>query len=133
VTREVSRVAAMPAVRDFVNRLLRAAGSQGGLVMDGRDIGTVVFPDAEVKVFMVAEADERARRRLLERGRESSAASVRAEAGALQARDQHDSRRDVAPLARAKDAVVLDTTELGFEEQVRRVVALARAATRSAP
>lgn len=133
VTREVSRVSAMPPVRDFVNGLLRAAGAAGGVVMDGRDIGTVVFPDAEVKVFMVAEAEERARRRLLERGRESDAASVRAEAGALEARDAHDSRRGVAPLARAADAVVLDTTRLGFEEQVRTVVALGRAATRSAP
>jgi cytidylate kinase len=133
VTRQVSRVSAMSPVRDFVNGLLRTAAAAGGVVMDGRDIGTVVFPDAEVKVFMVAEADERARRRLLERGRGADAASVRSEAGALLARDEYDSQREVAPLARAPDAVELDTTRLTFEQQVRTVVALARAATRSAP
>ena len=127
VNREVSRVAAMGPVRDFVNGLLREAAREGGVVMDGRDIGTVVFPDAEVKVFMVAEAEERARRRLVERGRNSDPATVKAEAGALLARDAHDSQRDVAPLARAADAVLIDTTRLGFDEQVRLVVDLVRA------
>ncbi len=127
VNREVSRVAAMGPVRDFVNGLLREAAREGGVVMDGRDIGTVVFPDAEVKVFMVAEPEERARRRLVERGRNSDPATVKAEAGALQARDAHDSQRDVAPLARAADAVLIDTTRLGFEEQVGLVMDLVRA------
>jgi len=126
VNREVSRVAAMPAVRDFVNELLRAAAREGGVVMDGRDIGTVVFADAEVKVFLVADARERARRRLLERGTGMSAAALEAEAAALVARDARDSSRDVAPLRPAPDAVLLDTTGLGFAEQVRRVVALVR-------
>ena len=126
VTREVSRVAAMGPVRDFVNALLRAAARDGGVVMDGRDIGTVVFPDAEVKVFMVADPEERARRRLLEKGRTTDAATVRAEAGALLARDSHDSEREVAPLARAKDAVLVDTTLLAFEEQVRLIADLVR-------
>jgi cytidylate kinase len=127
VTRQVSRVAAMAPVRDRVNALLREAAREGGVVMDGRDIGTVVFPDADVKVFLVAEPEERARRRLVERGRNSDPATVKAEAGALLARDAHDSQRDVAPLARAGDAVVIDTTRLGFEEQVRLVVDLVRA------
>ena len=126
VNREVSRVAAMPAVRDFVNELLRAAAREGGVVMDGRDIGTVVFADAEVKVFLVADARERARRRLLERGTGMSAAALEAEAAALVARDARDSSRDVAPLRPAPDAVLLDTTGLEFAEQVRRVVALVR-------
>ena len=129
VTCEVSRVAAMAPVRDFVNELLRGAAADGGVVMDGRDIGTVVFPDAEVKVFLVAVAGQRARRRLLERGRPSTDRTIRAEAGALLARDAHDSRREVAPLAKAKDAVQLDTTRLTFEEQVKRVVELARRAS----
>ncbi len=133
VTHAVSRVSAMPEVRDFVNGLLRAAAADGGVVMDGRDIGTVVFPDADVKVFLVAEPEERARRRLLERGRSTDRRSVQAEAGALGARDAHDSGREVAPLARAPDAALLDTTRLTFEEQVAWVVALARAATRAAP
>ena len=126
VTREVSRVAAMPAVREFVNALLRAAAREGGVVMDGRDIGTVVFPDAEVKVFLVADAGERARRRLLERGLTPDACGLRAETDALVSRDARDAGREVAPLRPAEDAVELDTTGLGFAEQVRRVVALVR-------
>jgi cytidylate kinase len=126
VTREVSRVAAMPAVREFVNRLLREAAREGGVVMDGRDIGTVVFPDAEVKVFLVADAEERAKRRLLEGGRALDACSIKDEAATLEARDAHDAGRAVAPLRPAPDAVALDTTRLSFAEQVRRVVALVR-------
>jgi len=129
VTAEVSRVAAMPEVRDYVNVLLRASALQGGVVMDGRDIGTVVFPAADVKVYMVADAEERARRRLLEKGRESTVETVRLEAGALAARDRHDATRDVAPLVRAAGAVVLDTTRMTFEDQVAAVVELARRAT----
>lgn len=126
VTAEVSRVAAMPAVRDFVNELLREAAREGGVVMDGRDIGTVVCPDAEVKVFFVAEPGERARRRLLERGLAPEACALRAEADALVARDARDAGREVAPLRPASDAVELDTTRLSFAEQVRQVVALVR-------
>jgi cytidylate kinase len=126
VTREVSRVAAMAAVRDFVNGILRALAKDGGVVLDGRDIGTAVFPDAEVKIYLVAEAAERARRRLLERGRKTDRASVAAEQDALTRRDDYDSRRDVAPLARARDAVLLDTTALTLEQQVRSVVELVR-------
>jgi cytidylate kinase len=128
VTATVSRVAAMPRVREFVNALLRGAGRDGGVVMDGRDIGSVVFPDAEVKIFMIADPAERARRRLLERGRPSNEESIRVEAGALLARDAHDSQRVIAPLARPEGALELDTTALSIEEQVAKVVALARAA-----
>jgi cytidylate kinase len=127
VTREVSRVAAMPAVRDFVNELLREAAREGGVVMDGRDIGTVVFPGAEVKVFLVADVGERSRRRLLERGAVPDARALRGAADALLARDGRDAGREVAPLRPAADAVALDTTGLSFGEQVRRVVALVRA------
>jgi cytidylate kinase len=126
VTREVSRVAAMRPVRTLVNGLLRTAGARGGVVMDGRDIGTAVFPDAEVKVFLVAEPAERARRRLAERGLPTDERAVKAEAGALLARDQHDKGRDADPLLQAGDAVVIDTTHLAFDEQVRRVVELVR-------
>jgi cytidylate kinase len=128
VTREVSRVAAMPAVRDYVNALLRESARDGGVVMDGRDIGTVVFPDADVKVFLAADPSERARRRLLERGRSPDACALRAETDALVARDGRDAGRDVAPLRPAPDAVALDTTHLSLAEQVRRVVELVRAA-----
>jgi cytidylate kinase len=94
--------------------------------MDGRDIGTVVFPDAEVKVFLVADPEERARRRLLEGGHPLDACTVRDAVAALLARDARDAGRSVAPLRPAPDAVPLDTTRLSFAEQVRRVVALVR-------
>jgi cytidylate kinase len=126
VTAEVSHVAAMGKVREYVNGLLRAAAKDGAVVMDGRDIGTVVFPDAEVKVYMVADADERARRRLAEQGAKADRQSLARERGSLEARDTRDSTRDVAPLAMAEGAVVIDTTRLSFEEQVAKVVELVR-------
>jgi cytidylate kinase len=126
VTREVSRVAAMGPVREFINRLIREAAPDGGVVLDGRDIGTAVFPDAEIKVFLVADPAERARRRLAERGKTSDPKGVRDEAEALVRRDERDSSRDVAPLARAADATLLDTTALGFEQQVRAIVDLVK-------
>ena len=128
VAREVSRVAALPAVRDFVNALLRRAAVDGGVVMDGRDIGSVVFPDAEVKVFMVADPEERARRRLAEQGIAHDRRSVEHEAGRLVERDRRDSQREVAPLTMATGATTLDTTQLSFDDQVRIVVDLARRA-----
>lgn len=127
VNAHVSRMAAVPAVRAWLLGALREAGRRGGLVADGRDIGTVVFPDADLKVFLVCDPCERARRRLRERGVEApTQAEVDAEAERLQGRDALDSGRAVAPLRRADDAVDLDTTALGFEEQVERVVRLAR-------
>ncbi len=126
VTREVSRVAAMGPVRDFVNALLRAAVPDGGVVLDGRDIGTVVFPDAEVKVFLVADPAERARRRLVEQGRAADPRNVSAEAQTLVRRDRRDASRDLAPLAQAPDAVLLDTTVMSFEQQVRAILDLVR-------
>lgn len=128
VNAEVSRMAAVPAVRGWLLDSLRRAGERGGLVADGRDIGTVVFPDAELKVFLTCAAEERARRRLAEQGRPvAGAEEIREEAARLLARDQKDSSRAVAPLLRAADAVLLDTTELGFEAQVRAIVRLAEA------
>ena len=130
VTEQASRVATMGPVRDFVNRLLRTAAAEGGVVMDGRDIGTVVFPDAEVKIFMVAHPEERARRRLAEKGETVNRRSLEVEAGVLQERDARDSRRDVAPLQMAEGATVIDTSAMDFEHQVALVVDLARKADR---
>ncbi len=128
VTAKVSEVSAMPEVRDWVNEALREATAMHprGVVIDGRDIGTVVFPDAAVKVFLVADNRERARRRLLQDGMVADDASIAAAAEKLASRDAYDSGRDVAPLMKASDAVELDTTELAFEDQVEQVVALAR-------
>ncbi len=129
VTRSVSTVAALPEVRTWVNtqqRLAVEACGAGGVVVDGRDIGTIVFPDAPLKIFLTATPDERARRRLSQRGEAVDVELVRRESEALAARDAADSNRRVAPLKPATDAVLLDTTALTLEQQVTRVVELAR-------
>jgi cytidylate kinase len=128
VTRHVSAVAAIPEVRTWVNARQReaAASHPSGVVVDGRDIGTVVFPDAPLKVFLTATSDERARRRLSQRGRAVGADEIRRESQALAARDEADTTRPVAPLKPAADAVLLDSTALTLEDQVREVVELAR-------
>jgi cytidylate kinase len=121
----VSAVAADPAVRARVLEILREQAGKGGLVCDGRDIGTVVFPDAELKIYLLAASTERARRRLLEWGAEPTEDRVREEAARLSARDEADSARAIAPLRRAEDAIELDTTSLTPIEAVDRIVALA--------
>jgi CMP/dCMP kinase len=131
VNAEVSRMAAVGAVRGWLLEALRQVGERGGLVADGRDIGTVVFPDAELKVFLVAATEERARRRLLEQGViNPGRQEIRDEAARLADRDLRDSSRSVAPLLRAPDAILLDTSGLDFQTQVRAIVRLARAAAR---
>jgi cytidylate kinase len=124
VTRRVSVLAQIPAVRACLLELQRGAGALGGLVADGRDMGTVVFPDAEVKVFLVADLEERARRRLLQDGSGSDDPSaVAAEAAAIARRDAQDSERDISPLREPEGALVIDTTGLSFEGQVDAIVA----------
>jgi 3-phosphoshikimate 1-carboxyvinyltransferase len=128
VTQEVSRVARMPAVREWVNDQVRAAGVSTDVVVDGRDIGTAVFPNAPLKVFLIADPWERARRRLVQRlERRPTDAEIAEETEALVARDAKDatqSRPD--PLA-----ITIDTTTLTQEEQVDRIVALAEAVRRA--
>jgi len=127
VTALVSRVSALPEVREWVNERLRSLVRAGAsVVVDGRDIGTVVFPDATLKVFLTASARTRASRRLEQRGEVVNPAVVDRETASLAARDEADSKRPVAPLKMAADAVPLDGTRLTFEEQVERIVALAR-------
>jgi CMP/dCMP kinase len=132
VNADVSRMAAVGAVRGWLLGALRRVGERGGLVADGRDIGTVVFPDADLKIFLVAAPEERARRRLLEQGvTNPGRAEIRDETARLVDRDLRDSTRSVAPLLRAPDAILLDTSGLDFETQVRAIVRLARAAARA--
>lgn len=127
VTGAVSPVSALPALREWVNaRLRRAAAEAGGAVVDGRDIGTVVFPGAVLKVFLTATSDARARRRSAQWGRPVDETTVARESAALEARDRADSTRAVAPLRQAADALPLDTTGLDFEHQVEWIVARAR-------
>jgi len=127
VTRHVSAVSALPVVREWVNSRLRAMVRAGrDVVVDGRDIGTVVFPDADLKVYLTASPEARARRRLSQHGIPVEPARLAQEAAALAARDHADSTRPVAPLRVADDAVRLDTTALAFTDQVGWIVALAR-------
>jgi cytidylate kinase len=129
VTASVSTIAAIPEIRMWVNARQReaVAAHPSGVVVDGRDIGTVVFPDAPLKVFLTASPTERARRRLAQRGVPEAEAALERESRMLEARDHADASRVVAPLRAAADAVLLDSTKLSLDEQVNRVVALARA------
>ncbi|MBB3188972.1 (d)CMP kinase [Halomonas cerina] len=119
-----SRVAALPAVREALLKRQRDFRKSPGLVADGRDMGTVVFPEAPLKVFLTASAEERARRRhlqLREAGVDASLSSLLKE---IQARDARDMQRSVAPLVPADDAVELDTTSLTIPEVVNRLTDL---------
>lgn len=128
VTRHVSRMASIPAVRSWLLERQREQARAADVVVDGRDIGTVVFPDAELKVFLDARPEVRAKRRLLQRGvHEPTAREVAAEAALLRARDERDAGRPIAPLRRAEDAVLVDTSDLTFDQQVGVIVGLARA------
>ncbi|MEO8909176.1 MAG: (d)CMP kinase [Gemmatimonadaceae bacterium] len=122
VTRNVSRVAQMQRVRDWVNEKVRDAATTSNVVVDGRDIGTVVFPDADVKIFLVADSRERALRRLRQRGTPTSEKLLDDETIRIKERDERDARQTVP----AADAVTIDTTTLTQPEQVAQIVALAK-------
>lgn len=125
VSARVSAVARRPEVRERALHLLREAVERYDVVCDGRDIGTVVFPDAPLKVFLVASPAERARRRLLDHGDRPAPERIAEEAERLRRRDEMDASRELAPLRKAPDAVELDTTGLTLEQAVDRVVELA--------
>jgi cytidylate kinase len=127
VTAHSSPVSALPEVRDWVNDALRVAVASHprGAVLDGRDIGSVVFPDAALKVYLTADDDERAKRRLRQQGRSTDDDSVKDTMAKMAGRDSADSTRPVAPLSVAEGAIVIDTTDLTFEGQVTQVVELA--------
>ncbi len=121
-----SQVSAYPGVRRALLEVQRALGRDGGVVLEGRDIGTVVFPDAEVKLFLTASAEERARRRvqdLQERGITADQNQILSE---IRARDKADSTRPIAPLRPAEDAVILDSTSLDLDAVVEHVLELVR-------
>jgi cytidylate kinase len=127
VTSHVSAVSAIPVIREWVNSHLRSIVRAGSdVVIDGRDIGTVVFPEADLKIFLTATPEARAGRRITQRGKAVDAERLRSETEALAARDHADSTREVAPLRKAPDAIELDTTTLTFEQQVQGIVTLAR-------
>jgi cytidylate kinase len=117
VSSKVSEVAAIGAVRDFAVAQQQAMGVEKGIVMDGRDIGTVVFPNAELKIFVTADPEVRANRRLLELQATNAAITLQEVAENLQHRDLIDSTREHSPLKQAEDALVLDNTNLDRTNQ----------------
>lgn len=122
VTRHVSRVAQMPRVREWVNVKVREAAELKDVVVDGRDMGTVVFPDADLKIFLVADSRERALRRLRQRGTPASERVLDDETIRIKERDERDARQTVP----AEDAVIIDTTGLAQSEQVEQIVSLSK-------
>jgi cytidylate kinase len=122
----VSPVSAVPEVRDAMLNLQRDQRRSPGLVAEGRDLGTVVFPDAHVKIFLVADIEVRAQRRALERKNRGEAYDPVAEQASLAARDKIDSTRPVAPLCQPEGAVVVDTTNVSIADQVEDVVRIFR-------
>ena len=125
VSQMVSPVAAIKAVRVAMVAQQQEMGRQRGVVMDGRDIGSVVFPDAELKIFMKASDEARAKRRLLELEAKGEQVTLEEIAKNFRERDAQDTSRKESPLIQVVDAVVIDTSDLEFEEQVQKVLALA--------
>jgi len=126
ITNNVSQVAALAAVRTEMVKRQRQIADQGQVVMDGRESGTTVLPDAAVKIFMVASAKERAQRRYAEnitKGIDTPLATLQAE---IELRDQKDSTRAVSPLRKAADAVEIDTTKLTIEQVVAEILAITK-------
>lgn len=122
VTENVSSVSEKKSIRDVVTRKLRSDAEHNSVVMDGRDIGTVVFPDAELKVFLTASVEERARRREIDLKSAGVATDSEKIKSDIQRRDEHDSERNLAPLQKPDDAILLDTTNLTIDECVDFVV-----------
>ena len=126
VNKKVSAVSAISMVRRVLVEQQQKIGEGKGVVMDGRDIGTVVFPQADLKVFMTADADIRARRRMLELQSKGIEEDIEVIKHNLLQRDQADSTREDSPLKMAEDAVEIDTSNLTMEDQVKRIVDLAK-------
>jgi cytidylate kinase len=126
IDRNISPVAANPHIRSIMVKKQREMGRDGAVVMDGRDIGTVVFPAAELKIFMEASVEERAQRRLKELEQKGIEMDFNKVAADIEYRDQQDKSRNFGPLKKANDAVKIDTTRLSVEEQIDIITELAR-------
>ena len=122
VTESVSRVSAVPQIREKLVQYQREMAGGLDVVLEGRDIGTVVFPDAEFKFFLIADIEERARRRKKEMETMGEIVSLRELTAELEERDRKDATREHSPLKKAEDAVEIDTTALSIAEQVNRIV-----------
>jgi cytidylate kinase len=125
ISEATSAIAVIPEVRERMIAIYRALGRSGGAVIEGRDIGSVAFPDADLKVYLTANEHVRADRRLRQLGMEADASSLARIEDAIRQRDEQDSRRKHSPLTRAADAVEVDTSEMTIEQVCMRVVELA--------
>ena len=121
-----SRVSACPAVRDAMVRRQRQLGACGGVVLEGRDIGTVVFPDAEFKFFMQASAEERGRRRFIELQSKGASVDLARTIAEVEARDHADSNRSHSPLRQAEDAIVINTDNIGIDQVLAKMLEVVR-------
>ncbi|WP_052256334.1 (d)CMP kinase [Salinicoccus sp. YB14-2] len=126
VTGKVSEVSSFEAVRSYLVEMQQKIGIEKGVVMDGRDIGTTVLPDAELKIFMQASPRVRAERRLLEEKERGNAIDLDQLTSQIIRRDELDMNREISPLVQADDAVLLDTTELSIEEVEEHILHLAQ-------
>lgn len=117
-----SRISSLKSVRERMVELQRAMGSEGGVVVEGRDIGTVVFPDAEVKIYLDASPEERARRRFEELRSQGERVTLTDTLEEIEVRDERDKGRSVAPLRKAKDAIVIDSTNMGVDGVVEKIM-----------
>ena len=126
IDKAATSVARLPKVREVLVARQRQLGERGGVVMEGRDIGTVVFPNADLKIYLDASAEERARRRAHDPAHTGGQAGHAAVAAAIEARDKSDSTRTASPLTVAPDAVRVDTTGMSIDQVVARVLSLAR-------
>lgn len=122
VTRAVSAISAVRGVRELMVREQRKMGEQGGIILEGRDIGTVVFPEADLKFYMVAEVQKRAMRRQKELNLQGVDVAIEDLEREIDERDQKDSKRDISPLRRADDALLIDTSEMKIEDQVEFII-----------
>lgn len=118
ITARVSAVSASPSVRMKMIEIQREMGVSGGVVMDGRDIGSIVFPNADLKIYLIASVEERVRRRLLEMGGSPGSLQEADLKAQIMARDDYDSNRTLSPLQKPKGAIEVDTTNLGLDDQV---------------
>lgn len=126
VSMAASKVSAVGAVRSHLLDLQKKIAAENNVVMDGRDIGAVVLPDADLKIFLTASAEERASRRYLELCEKPGCPTYEEVLADIQQRDYQDMHREIAPLQQAKDAVLLDTTNMGFNTVVEHIIGMIR-------
>jgi cytidylate kinase len=122
VTKNVSAVSALESVRNAMVKIQRKIALKTDCVMEGRDIGTVVFPDADVKIFLIGDIEVRAKRRQLDLESLGEEKTIQELVDDIEKRDQYDSSREISPLRKAEDAVEVDTSQMTIDDQVSRII-----------